>query len=669
MDTTSKSDVVPAASNALKTDSNGASKLPAGIEMSAQRCLKCDALSSQVLTFYNLYLSREEELRILRLSQVECMSMAEDIQNLHVCVEEQRLHLVKLANQRNMKVDSGVGLHILLNELSRKQRAQLETINSSCFAKLKDQGDELTKSREIAATLQSEYTQLMASFQLLTINSHVIATELDQTRKHLDTYIAKTTENESVVQFLQHSNVVLQNEAARYLRCVDEQRRHMRLMNECVLEASQSKIPRTKNEVDFELKFEDLTPNNLPASVELFNTNDCVLKQQQHQRTITQHYIGGVNQPKHQSKNDGAPVSTVNAALSNVLVSSPGYSLVGTCATTRYDVDVGIHALITQTKQAEFAFYKQKLEQLNLHLQNEYIEQLAKMQHVIKAQLLHTLRIPGQEQHLVLSVDHDLKTDGTSSSATCTFQTPYKIMRSLQKQIRQQQQVITTLQQDNETLQVKLAQSENHAVLTHLDQKPTATENALVSVPDFKTVTDKKCPECAKTLARLQSYETLLFPATYEPESDSRCDVDTVSTLLAKVFERTKQRHTKVVWVYASIVSALHANTIMLIKDKEQNTQKRLKVLNGLVTTLSEKTEMLKIRETFISTLQRVNRDVLQSRDALQAKLVGVVLAKQTADALAQATTKKLELITAKNAQLVTFTATLKTMLGKLPQL
>jgi prolyl-tRNA synthetase len=135
------------------------------------------------------------------------------------------------------------------------------------------------------------------------------------------------------------------------------------------------------------------------------------------------------------------------------------------------------------------------------------------------------------------------------------------------------------------------------------------------------------------------------------------------------VFERTKQRHTKVVWVYASIVSALHANTIMLIKDKEQNTQKRLKVLNGLVTTLSEKTEMLKIRETFISTLQRVNRDVLQSRDALQAKLVGVVLAKQTADALAQATTKKLELITAKNAQLVTFTATLKTMLGKLPQL
>jgi prolyl-tRNA synthetase len=135
------------------------------------------------------------------------------------------------------------------------------------------------------------------------------------------------------------------------------------------------------------------------------------------------------------------------------------------------------------------------------------------------------------------------------------------------------------------------------------------------------------------------------------------------------VFERTKQRHTKVVWVYASIVSALHANTIMLIKDKEQNTQKRLKVLNGLVTTLSEKTEMLKSRETFISTLQRVNRDVLQSRDALQAKLVGVVLAKQTADALAQATTKKLELITAKNAQLVTFTATLKTMLGKLPQL
>jgi hypothetical protein len=113
----------------------------------------------------------------------------------------------------------------------------------------------------------------------------------------------------------------------------------------------------------------------------------------------------------------------------------------------------------------------------------------------------------------------------------------------------------------------------------------------------------------------------------------------------------------------------LHANTIMLIKDKEQNTQKRLKVLNGLVTTLSEKTEMLKIRETFISTLQRVNRDVLQSRDALQAKLVGVVLAKQTADALAQATTKKLDLITAKNAQLVTFTATLKTMLGKLPQL
>jgi hypothetical protein len=135
------------------------------------------------------------------------------------------------------------------------------------------------------------------------------------------------------------------------------------------------------------------------------------------------------------------------------------------------------------------------------------------------------------------------------------------------------------------------------------------------------------------------------------------------------VFERTKQRHTKVVWVYASIVSALHANTIMLIKDKEQNTQKRLKVLNGLVTTLSEKTEMLKSRETFISTLQRVNRDVLQSRDALQAKLVGVVLAKQTADALAQATTKKLDLITAKNAQLVTFTATLKTMLGKLPQL
>jgi hypothetical protein len=44
-------------------------------------------------------------------------------------------------------------------------------------------------------------------------------------------------------------------------------------------------------------------------------------------------------------------------------------------------------------------------------------------------------------------------------------------------------------------------------------------------------------------------------------------------------------------------------------------------------------------------------------------------LAKQTADALAQATTKKLDLITAKNAQLVTFTATLKTMLGKLPQL
>lgn len=179
----------------------------------------------------------EEELHILRSAQTECVSMADDIQKLYACIEEQRRHIASLAANADaadgggVAPDPGVGVLTMLDALSRKHRAALAACNDSWHEKYAQLESASHACQAYVFNLQQQcYAQMEAETYRHQCEEYDLRQQNEELQRTLDATtqeLMKNAQNEhTAVHFLQR-NTHLQRELDMQLVCIEEQRRHL----------------------------------------------------------------------------------------------------------------------------------------------------------------------------------------------------------------------------------------------------------------------------------------------------------------------------------------------------------------------------------------------------------------------------------------------------------
>ena len=184
-------------------------------------CHNCSVYAAEIIALKLEQAQRNEEVCILRESQRDCISMAEDIQHMQNCIEEQRRHMLRTSGRN---VDADVGLQALLSVLSKKERQKRQDLVLS----VRFLEQERTKLAAVAAASQDEYAALMHNFQALSEHCTAISTQLWFVAANLESEELKHREACGTAQLLNQANKHLQKELQVQYACIEEQRRHMR---------------------------------------------------------------------------------------------------------------------------------------------------------------------------------------------------------------------------------------------------------------------------------------------------------------------------------------------------------------------------------------------------------------------------------------------------------
>ena len=184
-------------------------------------CHNCSVYAAEIIALKLEQAQRNEEVCILRESQRDCISMAEDIQHMQNCIEEQRRHMLRTSGRN---VDADVGLQALLSVLSKKERQKRQDLVLS----VRFLEQERTKLAAVAAASHDEYAALMHNFQALSEHCTAISTQLWFVAANLESEELKHREACGTVQLLNQANKHLQKELQVQYACIEEQRRHMR---------------------------------------------------------------------------------------------------------------------------------------------------------------------------------------------------------------------------------------------------------------------------------------------------------------------------------------------------------------------------------------------------------------------------------------------------------
>jgi hypothetical protein len=184
-------------------------------------CHNCSVYSAEIIALKLEQAQRNEEVCILRESQRDCISMAEDIQHMQNCIEEQRRHMLRTSGRN---VDADVGLQALLSVLSKKERQKRQDLVLS----VRFLEQERTKLAAVAAASQDEYAALMHNFKALSEHCTAISTQLWFVAANLESEELKHREACGTAQLLNQANKHLQKELQVQYACIEEQRRHMR---------------------------------------------------------------------------------------------------------------------------------------------------------------------------------------------------------------------------------------------------------------------------------------------------------------------------------------------------------------------------------------------------------------------------------------------------------
>jgi hypothetical protein len=132
--------------------------------MASVVCPQCIVLSGQLCELKAFATARDEETRILRAAQMECAHMAEEVKQLHLCVEEQRR---VLQSQSSKPKDAGVGIFEWMSLVAKQQRERELALHESWETRLRALSAELSHALEgqtRTASLESELSQLRALY-------------------------------------------------------------------------------------------------------------------------------------------------------------------------------------------------------------------------------------------------------------------------------------------------------------------------------------------------------------------------------------------------------------------------------------------------------------------------------------------------------------------------
>jgi len=175
----------------------------------------------------------EEELHILRSAQAECVSMADDIQKLYACIEEQRRHIAALAvgDGGGVAPDPGVGVLTMLDALARKHRVALTACNESWREKYAELESANHACQAYVFNLQQQcYAQVEAETYRHQCEEYDLRQRNEELQRALDATTQELMKNaqheRTAVHFLQR-NTHLQRELDMQLVCIEEQRRHL----------------------------------------------------------------------------------------------------------------------------------------------------------------------------------------------------------------------------------------------------------------------------------------------------------------------------------------------------------------------------------------------------------------------------------------------------------
>ncbi len=155
--------------------------------MASVVCPQCILLSGQVCDLKAVLSARDEETRILRAAQIECAHMAEEVKQLHVCVEEQRR---VLQTQSSKPKDPGVGIFEWMNLVSKQQRERVAALNESWEARVQTLSAQLSAvgvDQQRVTHLEDELAQTRRLLQEETAKSEALQVCVMEQYRHLRT--------------------------------------------------------------------------------------------------------------------------------------------------------------------------------------------------------------------------------------------------------------------------------------------------------------------------------------------------------------------------------------------------------------------------------------------------------------------------------------------------
>jgi hypothetical protein len=174
----------------------------------------------------------EEELYILRKAQTECVSMAEDIQKLYACIEEQRQHIAaSAASNGTLTPDVNVGVFTMLDALSRKQQQVLNACNDTWRTRCAELEQENTACKAYFNTaLQYFNAQLEDATYRYQFDLDELYRSNDELQHSVNVATQLNAQNERTIAHISHRNTHLQREVDVQFACIQEQRHHLQFI-------------------------------------------------------------------------------------------------------------------------------------------------------------------------------------------------------------------------------------------------------------------------------------------------------------------------------------------------------------------------------------------------------------------------------------------------------
>lgn len=122
-------------------------------------CAECLAVRAELCMLRHQLGVQVEELTILRKAQTECAEMAAEIEQLHLCVEEQRRHLQL---QSKDPKDPGVGIFTWMQTVQRAHQDKVVAVRAECEEVVMNRtavlAHQVALQEQQLATLHHEYT-------------------------------------------------------------------------------------------------------------------------------------------------------------------------------------------------------------------------------------------------------------------------------------------------------------------------------------------------------------------------------------------------------------------------------------------------------------------------------------------------------------------------------